>query len=153
MSLLLHVIVTYIKENIITKLQKYTACPALFVKNLLCMGDLSPACKIFVERPEAPPPPPPHQILKSCPPLPPLSSPPLSSPPSPPPSPPPLSSPPLSSPPMFSTSVQNPALGFNSSIFVHSCFPPKFQFLYCLLSSLSLQGAPMVGTERKIFKI
>ena len=69
MSLLLHVIVTYIKENIITKLQKYTACPALFVKNLLCMGDLSPACKIFVERPEAPPPPPPHQILKSCPPL------------------------------------------------------------------------------------
>ena len=139
MSLLLHVIVTYIKENIITKLQKYTACPALFVKNLLCMGDLSPACKIFVERPEAPPPPPPHQILKSCPPLPPLSSPPLL--------------PPLSSPPMFSTSVQNPALGFNSSIFVHSCFPPKFQFLYCLLSSLSLQGAPMVGTERKIFKI
>ena len=64
MSLLLHVIVTYSKENIITKLQKLYSpprnhragnkSPALSVKKPLCTGDLSPACKIFIERPENP---------------------------------------------------------------------------------------------------
>ena len=61
MSLLLHSIVTYIKENIITKLQKLYSPPrnaravnkssALFVKSLLCTDYLSPACKILIERP------------------------------------------------------------------------------------------------------
>ena len=61
MSLLLHIIVTYIKGNIITKLQKLynpprnpgagNKSPALFVKKSLCTGDLSPALKIFPERP------------------------------------------------------------------------------------------------------
>ena len=64
MSLLLHVIVTCSKENIITKLQKLYSpprnhkagnkSPALSVKKPLCTGDLSPACKIFIERPENP---------------------------------------------------------------------------------------------------
>ena len=62
MLLLLQIIVTYIKENIITKLQKLYSqprnsragnkLPALFVKKPLCTGDLSPASKIFIERPE-----------------------------------------------------------------------------------------------------
>ena len=57
MSLLLHIIVTYIKENITTKLQKLYSlprdprAPMLFVKKPLCTGDLSPAHKIFIERP------------------------------------------------------------------------------------------------------
>ena len=61
MLLLLHIIVTYIKVNIITKLQKLYSLPrnprvgnklpVLFVEKPLCMGDLSPACKIFIERP------------------------------------------------------------------------------------------------------
>ena len=61
MSLLLHIIVTYIMENIITKLQKLYSPPryprvgnkshALFVKKPLCTGDLLPARKIFIERP------------------------------------------------------------------------------------------------------
>ena len=60
MSLLLHIIVTYIKENIITKLQKLYSLPrnprvgnkspVLFVKKPFCMGDVSPAHKIFIER-------------------------------------------------------------------------------------------------------
>ena len=51
MSLLLHIMVTYIKENIITKLQKLYSpprnrragnkSPALFVKKSFCTGDLS----------------------------------------------------------------------------------------------------------------
>ena len=51
---------TYIKENIISKLQKlYSSLrnsrvgnklPALFVKKPLCMGDLLPTCKIFIEK-------------------------------------------------------------------------------------------------------
>ena len=59
MSLLLNIIMTYIKENIITKLQKLYSpprnprvgnkSPMLFVKKPLCMGDLSPACKIFIK--------------------------------------------------------------------------------------------------------
>ena len=62
MSLLLLIIVTYRKENIITKLQKLYSpprnpragnkLPALFVKNILCTGDLSPTCKIFIGRPD-----------------------------------------------------------------------------------------------------
>ena len=62
MSLLLHIIVTYIRENIITKLQKLYSpprsprvgnkLPALFVKDPLCMGYLLSACKIFIERPD-----------------------------------------------------------------------------------------------------
>ena len=62
MSLLLHIIVTYIKENITTKLQKSYSpprnpragnkSPALFVKKPLCTGDLLPAHKIFIDRPE-----------------------------------------------------------------------------------------------------
>ena len=61
MSLLLHIIVTYIKENIITKLQKLYSLPRnlragnklpmLFVKKPLCTGNSSPACTIFIERP------------------------------------------------------------------------------------------------------
>ena len=57
MLLPIHIIVTYIKENIITKLQKLYNPPrnprvgskssALFVKKPLCMGDLLPACKIL----------------------------------------------------------------------------------------------------------
>ena len=51
---------TYIKENIITKLQKLYSpprkprvgnkLPVLFVKKPLCMGDLLPVCKIFIDR-------------------------------------------------------------------------------------------------------
>ena len=62
MSLLLHIIVTYIKEKIIIKLQILYSLtrntrvgnksPMLSVKKPLCMGDLSPAHKIFIERPE-----------------------------------------------------------------------------------------------------
>ena len=61
MSLLLHIIVTYIKENIITKLQKLYSpprnpragnkSPILFVNKPLCTGDLLPARKIFIKRP------------------------------------------------------------------------------------------------------
>ena len=61
MSLLLQIIMIYIKENIITKLQKLYSppsnsrmgnkSPALFVKKP-CVGDLSPAHKIFIELPE-----------------------------------------------------------------------------------------------------
>ena len=61
MSLLLDIIMTYIKENIITKLQKLFSqprtpmvgnkLPTLFVKKPLCMGDLSPTRKIFTGRP------------------------------------------------------------------------------------------------------
>ena len=61
MSLLLCIIMTDIKENIITKLQKLYSLPrnpragnkspTLFVKKPLCVGDLLPACKIFIERP------------------------------------------------------------------------------------------------------
>ena len=60
--MLLHIIVSYIKENIITKLQKLYSpprnhsvgnkLPMLFVKRPLCMDDLLPPCKIFIERPE-----------------------------------------------------------------------------------------------------
>ena len=59
--LLLHIIVIYIKENIITKLQRLESSPrnpkadnkspAVFVKKPLCMDDLSPTRKIFIERP------------------------------------------------------------------------------------------------------
>ena len=62
MSLLLQIIVIYIKENIITKLQKLYSrprnsrvgnkSPELFVKNPRCTGDLSLARKIFIERPD-----------------------------------------------------------------------------------------------------
>ena len=64
MSLLLHIIVTYIEENKITILQKLQSLPRnsrassklpmLFVKKPLCMGDLYPGCKIFIERPVNP---------------------------------------------------------------------------------------------------
>ena len=64
MSLLLQIIVTYSKENIITKLQKLYSplkkckvgnkSPLLFVKKPRHMGDLSPARKIFIERPADP---------------------------------------------------------------------------------------------------
>ena len=53
---------TYIKENIITKLQKLYSLPrnpragnkspTLYVKKPLCKGDLLPAHKIFIERPD-----------------------------------------------------------------------------------------------------
>ena len=56
-----HIILTYIKENIITKLQKLYSpprnlmagnkLPTLFLKKPLCAGDLSLARKIFIERP------------------------------------------------------------------------------------------------------
>ena len=59
---LLHIIVTYIKENIIAKLQKLYSpprklkvgnkYPALFLKKPHCTGDLSPVCKIFIEKPK-----------------------------------------------------------------------------------------------------
>ena len=58
MLLLLHNIVTYSKENIITKIiqpakktRASTKSPTLFVKKPLCMGDLLPVHKIFIERP------------------------------------------------------------------------------------------------------
>ena len=57
MLLLLHIIVTYSKENIITKIiqpaqksRTSTKSPTLFVKKPLCMDDLSPVLKIFIER-------------------------------------------------------------------------------------------------------
>ena len=53
--------VTYIKENIITKLQKLYSpprnvragnkSPMLFLKKPLCTSDLLPAHKIFIQRP------------------------------------------------------------------------------------------------------
>ena len=65
MSVLLHIIVTYIKENVITKLQKLynlpknpkagNKSPALVVKKALCMGNLSPMHNIFIEKPDKPP--------------------------------------------------------------------------------------------------
>ena len=61
MSLLLDIIMTYIKENIITKLQKLFSLPrnsrvgnklpVLFVKKPFCTGDLSSMHKIFIESP------------------------------------------------------------------------------------------------------
>ena len=55
---------TYIKESIITKLQKLYSppgniragnkSPALFLKKRSCTGDLLPAYKIFIERPGVP---------------------------------------------------------------------------------------------------
>ena len=62
--LLLLNIVTYIKENIITKLQKLYSpprnpragnkLPVLFAKKPLCTGNLLPASKIFIKRPGGP---------------------------------------------------------------------------------------------------
>ena len=43
--------------------------------------------------------------------------------------------------------------GFYPSTFVDSRFPPKIQFLYCLLSSVALWSGPMVDTKGKMFKI
>ena len=65
MSLLLQIIVIYIKENIITKLQKLYSpppkkcrtgnkSPVLFVEKPRHMGEVSPARKIFIERPADP---------------------------------------------------------------------------------------------------
>ena len=61
MSLLLHMIMTYIKENIITKLRKLYSPPritragnkssVLFVKKPLCTSNLSPTRKILIKRP------------------------------------------------------------------------------------------------------
>ena len=58
--LTVHIIVTYIKENIIIKLQKsykltrnlwlVNKLPVLFLKKPLFMGDLYPGCKILIER-------------------------------------------------------------------------------------------------------
>ena len=55
---------TYIKENIITKLQKLYSLPrnpragnkspTLFVKKPLCTGDLLSTYKIFIEKPAVP---------------------------------------------------------------------------------------------------
>ena len=57
----LHIIVTYIKENIITKLQKLHSLPrnlragiklpTLFLKKPVWTADLVPLCKILIERP------------------------------------------------------------------------------------------------------
>ena len=62
MSVLLHIIVAYIKENIIKKLQKLYSVlrtprasnksPVLFLKKPICTGDLSSTHEIFIERPE-----------------------------------------------------------------------------------------------------
>ena len=41
----------------------------------------------------------------------------------------------------------NSKAGLNPSTFVYSRFSLKIQFLYCLLSSLFLWGAPMEGRE------
>ena len=53
---------TYIKENVISTLQKLYSppkklkvdneLPMPLLKKHLCTSDLSPACKIFIERPE-----------------------------------------------------------------------------------------------------
>ena len=61
MSPLLHILVTYIKENIIAKLRKLYSpprnprvgnkSPLPFVKKPLCMGHLLSWCKIFIEKP------------------------------------------------------------------------------------------------------
>ena len=48
---------------------------------------------------------------------------------------------------------QNNFPGFYLSTFAYSRFPPKIQFLYCLLSSVILWGGPMVDTEGSIFEI
>ena len=62
MSQLPLIMVIYIKENIITKLQKLYSptrnsrvgnkLPMLFVKKPHCMRDLSPMRKIFIARPD-----------------------------------------------------------------------------------------------------
>ena len=59
---LLHIIMTYIKENIIRKLQKLyslprnlregTKSPALLSKKPLCTSNLSPVHKIFIKTPD-----------------------------------------------------------------------------------------------------
>ena len=59
-KILLHIIVTYSKENMIPKLQKLYSLPrnpgasnkspVLFVKKPLCMGNLSPARKILGQK-------------------------------------------------------------------------------------------------------
>ena len=50
--ILLDIIVTYIKENIIRKFQKKSS--VLFLKKHLCTDHLSLTHKIFIERPELP---------------------------------------------------------------------------------------------------
>ena len=40
--------------------------------------------------------------------------------------------------------------GFYLNTFVYGCFPPKIQFLYCLRSSVTLWGGPMVDTKAEI---
>ena len=62
MPLLLHIIMTCIKENITTKLDKLYSLrrkprernksPEQLVKKPFCTGDLLPMHKIFIERPE-----------------------------------------------------------------------------------------------------
>ena len=59
--LLLHIIVTYMTERI-TKLQKLYSVPryfkagnklpVLFLKKPICIGNILPPCKIFIERPD-----------------------------------------------------------------------------------------------------
>ena len=51
MSLLLHIIVTYIKKYIITKLQKLYSQARNPWADHCKTSDLSPVCKIFIERP------------------------------------------------------------------------------------------------------
>ena len=55
---LLHIIVAYVKGNIITKLQKLcrnlkagNKSPVLYLEKPLCTDNLSPACKIFIATP------------------------------------------------------------------------------------------------------
>ena len=43
--------------------------------------------------------------------------------------------------------------GFYPSTFVYSRFPPKIQFLYCLLDSVAPCCGPMIESEGKIFEI
>ena len=61
-NIFMYIIVTYIRENIITKLQKLYSpprnlrarneFPVVFIKKPLCMGNLSLPHKIFTERSE-----------------------------------------------------------------------------------------------------
>ena len=43
--------------------------------------------------------------------------------------------------------------GFYPSTFVYGCFPPKIQFLYCLLNSVAPWGGLMIDSEGKFFEI
>ena len=49
--------------------------------------------------------------------------------------------------------VLDATAGFYPSTFVYSRFPPKIQFLYCLLNQMAPWGGPVIDSEQKLFEI